>query len=258
MIHVIYPAGLTLSKKTIRAWQWHPEVGIVSRSLHTTPRLKRKLEQQVNPTQDLLINAGNLHTSSRYQAMLDTGAQIVNPSSVVRVLRSPALTMQTLESLTPRVQDICMSTSEDFDVWVKLPGRKGSGSTRMHITELPRNSEPSSAVQVHVSGTEYRINTVGRYIVQGHRKTPTENGFEWSWVGVKALPRPTREILREAIDKIKSKVYDKADRYTCIAWDVIMNASGTPYILEGNTAGGTNEHTVTRIVSKLQQLKEDE
>jgi hypothetical protein len=138
--------------------------------------------------------------------------------------------------------------------WLKAAGYGGEGKTFVEkwVGPVPALG---CVVQSHVEGTEYRVVTVGDKVVQVTKKVPVENGvvgdFVWEWIGVTAAAKIIGLIpaAKESVKRLSDAL--GSDRIV-VGWDIIRsNSSPTCYLIEGNSAPGTNSATAKRIVDAI-------
>lgn len=183
---------------------------------------------------DVLINLG-------WRKLPETEALIFNHPDSVRAVSRPADLRDLLGDFLPP------PPQEGDEYWIKNPGWAGNGKIKVE-GPLPFNVPANTDVQKHISGVEYRVNSVGNKIVQAHVKEPDEEGwFDYKWIGVKntnglgIIPR-----IKEAVKRIP---YGDS---SILGWDwMIENGTDQPYLLEINTSAGVNEPTANRIISAI-------
>lgn len=164
---------------------------------------------------------------------------IFNEPETIRSISHPKALRRTLDNFLPPSVD----TSHH---WHKCGGFGGRGTT-FHESRQDDCDDFHGDTQLHVSGMEYRILSVGERIVQASLKHGSHSQFDWEWVGVEGVKKNgIIPLLKEAIQLIPG-----AD-YSVFGWDIIHDGS-QPYILECNTSPGVNEATAQRIVQAIKE-----
>lgn len=168
-----------------------------------------------------------------------TDNRLWNDGRTINLTRTPgALRRLMPELLPPFPEQGCP------DFWIKRPGYGGRGKTRVQGLPVPTLESTTTDLQVHIEGTEYRINTVGTEIVQAHLSSGHREDVRWQWIN----HRDVNAAVREAAYKAAIHVGPN----TCYGWDIMHDTiNNIAYILEGNSAAGTNGHTAQRIVNAI-------
>ena len=84
---------------------------------------------------------------------------------------------------------------------------------------------------------------MGSKIVQGYERHDSNGDRSYVWTGVTALPLAIKTITREAITQLPGQNF--------IAWDLILDPEGVPYLFEGNTCPGIGATTVGRVLAEM-------
>jgi hypothetical protein len=222
--------SIPLAKNTREAWT-SAGARIVPRKL-----LERYVHGNVTDDDTIFINLGIRHPIQQ--------DKVINPLEVIQSVSRPADIRKTLGQFLPPPPE------EGEPYWVKRHGYGGDGkayysaysrtSPRAYTTTS--DDKPWSYqldVQRHISGLEYRVNTVGSVVVQAHRKEGHEN---WEWVGVEGVRKNgIIPLLKAAVEAIPHGYS------STLGWDIIV-AEDKPYVLEANTSAGVNEPTARRIL----------
>ena len=237
---VVQAPQCPLSSSTRSAWKSAGGVVLKPRNLH---QLRRWLAEPPaayrNP--EFIVNSGfSLFTQD------DTHVPVINSGDTVSWTTTPYDTYEMVGEFMGEV-------NRDFSgvpYWLKGPGRGGSNS-RYQVTFSPFYTTPPYITQRHYEGVEYRINTVGRRIVQVHQRSGPNHARQYNWVGLSGTQRSIKNTLRDALG---SSVH----KQTLLAWDTIYNQRDDKLIiLEANSSPGLNTATAHRIVNEINtQLEE--
>lgn len=223
--------SIALSKVSRHAWG-HAGAIVLSRN-----EFKRKGRLSAVPFSDrVVVNLGIAPTVD--------GAIVYNTRNMVRSILTPASLRKTMPSLIPPIAKLGESA------WFKGPGYAGKNKTYYHAWGGDGFDEAKWDIQKHIEGTEYRVISVGNRIVQAFIKTPDDSpcGFTWKWVGANGIKNlGIRPLVREAVGLIVDIYGD----FSIIGWDIIRDASGQCFIIEGNTSPGVNVHSAKRIVKQI-------
>jgi len=136
--------------------------------------------------------------------------------------------------------------------WTKGIGYGGANKTRKYheIDDLPELSiENNCDVQQHINGTEYRVITVTNKVVQVSERHGENGNRSYSWVGVSNAPRGLIPLAKQAAAMLSGK--------NVIGWDLIVDAQGNWYILEGNACPGVNTATANRILDEIERQEQE-
>lgn len=221
----------------------------VEREGFNVKRLKNPLDEHHLNTYDAIVNLGH-HNWPVHN-------NIWNPSSVVRLANTLHEYDEFMEGLVPPFPKI----GEPF--WVKHPGQQGNG--KQYYPEFTEElaslySNIHAGIQRHVDGEEFRLITVGDYVVQAARKIPDPlpdgtskvGVFEWQWIGTKGCNN-----FPGLIPKAKaaaSRFVEAFGTYQIIlGHDIIYQPSGECFLIESNTAPGMNEATAGRVLKQMKQ-----
>jgi len=178
-------------------------------------------------------------------------ARCWNPAPVVKLLTNPFKFQQRMnlgntDERTYLVPQLLSDDDHMTDVWLKGPGRHGSGSSRCLLEQLGGYGpgEDPYAIQPHIEGTEYRAITVNNKVVQLSRRIGGNDAREYEWIGTRGAPRGIIPAAKHA-DRILLNATD-AD-WRVVGWDLIKDADGRVWVLEGNSCPGVNIATAQRI-----------
>ena len=185
----------------------------------------------------------NLGKSSFIPDMAEYPDQRVwNHGDNIKPLLYPGLTRELMGELMPP-----MPRSYPANVWLKAPGHAGRGKF-MKAVDYPLVLPKEWDWQEHIAGIEYRLVTVGHRVVQDHIRRGSNGDRSYEWLPMADTPSVMKEMAREAARKVPGD--------NVIAWDLIQQSDGTPYLFEGNTCPGTNTDTVRRIVDAMKASAE--
>ena len=220
--------AIPLSSKTREAWK---QQGWIVLKPRTSEEMSSKLSS-ISKKIHIVVNYGlrNLDFPNCPSPPI-----LINGSYLIKSISTPSALRNTVPTHLPP-----SLTGKSQLHWHKKPGYAGKG--KYQCDKDGCEAKPGEDIQVHVDGVEYRINTAGLKIIQAHVKTPLpEGGFDWAWCGVASLKKtgvlPHLKSALKEIDGIE---------HSFLGWDVIRSDSGV-YILEANTAPGTNAATVARF-----------
>ena len=176
---------------------------------------------------------------------------IINSLATVGALMYP-------ESVRFNLNELAVPRPDEFpaDVWIKPPGWKGRGKTRLLITKplvLPDDWD----WQLHIKGTEYRVVTVGRRAVQAFRREGTNDDRDYGWTGLENTPDEVLSTARKAARYFENNEYPQPHNIM-YAWDLIQDEeTNEVYLFEGNTCPGVSHPTAERIVNEItRQIQE--
>lgn len=168
-----------------------------------------------------------------------------NKGQDILPLLYPGYTRDLLGDLMPPRPD-----SYPADVWIKAPGMKGKGKYKKAITH-PLSLPSEWDWQTHIEGTEYRVLTVGRRVVQSFIKTGGQTDREYEWVGLTDTPIEVKRLARRAAKRLPG--------LNVVGWDLVFpdmaDESELPLIFEGNSCPGVNYATAQRIVEEIRRQK---
>lgn len=202
-------------------------------------RRTRQLETVAKLPFDVILNLGD----SSFDLMDDLTMKWWNLGKNIRMFRSPIAMRENFGDLIPPRPEL-----EETEWWHKTSGRGGSGNTFSDGTVFGDiKSNLAGDFQTHINGAEYRVVTVGKAIVQQHRREGTDRNRSYEWLPAENLPRGVRPLVKKAVKRIPGN--------NVIAWDVIVNEA--PYILEGNASPGVNTATAFRIITEINRQRED-
>jgi len=217
--------SIPLASSTKDAWRSVGVEIVRRRDHHKFAELARKA--------DAVINAGNLEENL-------ANGRIFNSRDAIRAISSPMALRRTLHDYIP---DLDYSGPH----WHK-PGGWGGKNKVFHSQGEDGCERFDGDIQRHISGTEYRVITVGATLVQASRKDRDADypvgQFDWHWVGL--------DGIRDSgiISHIKSATQEIPDwPDTVFGWDVIL--ADKPYVIEINTSPGVNEASANRIVEQI-------
>lgn len=187
----------------------------------------------------LLLNAGmSWLTSEKLHNRVDI---LINPGEQIEATRRPQDIRANLGEFLPP-----WPTSYPAEIWMKGPGRQGNNKEKTVVEKqppVPRGWD----IQQHIEGTEYRLITVGDRVVQVLERGGTNEDREYTWVGVTNGPDRLIGMAKRAAARL--------DKPSVIAWDMIHEkGTGTPFILEANSAPGMSEPTAARITDMVYRL----
>lgn len=162
-----------------------------------------------------------------------------NRPHIVRPLARPGSARRVVGHLMPK-DPRTMEPDSWVTAWVKAPGQGGQGKTKIegfvrHLPEIPADWD----IQVHVTGTEFRVVTVGAAVVQVNERSGPNGAREYEWVGVRNADSDVKAVARAAARAL-------GDERTIIGWDLIANDQQV-LLFEGNTCPGTNDALARRI-----------
>jgi hypothetical protein len=240
---VIRSPHLVYSRETINGYRY-PSCGTDVRlyrrrhSLADISRLRRVLQ--------LGSYTHVLDLSCSYTFDNLDGIPVYNSPAVKSAVPTPGDLRRTMpESLPPR-PDI------GSPAWLKGPGEGGVGKTFHPSWALGNeNLNHLEDAQVHIEGTEYRINTVADKVVQVHTKgnrdsNGNRNKFDYTWVGLDAIRTGGFiPLIKESVRSIPSW------SNSVLAWDIIHDGE-RPYVIEINTSPGMNQATASRIYRSME------
>jgi hypothetical protein len=180
---------------------------------------------------EAVVNLGNLNYDFTELTM-----PVFNMPISVRHVSHPAALRRNMNAFIPPM-------SLNGPHWHKSGGFGGRGK------EFHEKACDSvwGIVQKHVDGVEFRVITVGEFIVQAHRKEvlPGVGNFVWHWTGVEGVGKNgIIPHVKEAISFVPNHVR------TVFGWDIIVDKD-RPYTIEINTSPGVNELTAARIVRAI-------
>jgi len=187
---------------------------------------------------EFIINLGK----SQFQpgpGRFDFPAFFWNKGQDIVPLLYPGSSRILLDDLMPE-----KPTAFPADVWIKAPGMKGKGKYKKnipHALTLP----PQWDWQLHTEGTEYRIITVGKRVVQSFIKTGGAVDREYEWVGLTDTPIELKRLARTAAKRLTG--------LNVVGWDIVAPVNGLPRIFEGNSCPGVNYATADRIVTEMRR-----
>jgi hypothetical protein len=187
--------------------------------------------------ENLVLNLG------RSDFVTEPGYPIWNSVDTIKKLMWPGYARELLDDLMPP-----QPVEFPAQVWIKTPGSQGRGKFRKHINrslQLPREWD----WQEHVDGQEYRIVTVGHRVVQQHLRHGPDGQRQYQWLRMRDVPGSMKIMARRAARRLPGR--------NVIAWDMILDSEGTPYILEGNTCPGMNPDTADRIKREMARVSQE-
>ncbi len=224
--------SIPLGRITRNAWR-NNGTHIVRRSADND-RDVRAIVRRVDAK--FIINSGSLsHDWSGYPV------PVFNHRDSIRAISHPLALRRTLNDYIP-------AHSNNGRHWHKRGGYGGMGTIyHQHTTESC--SHLNGDVQQHISGTEYRVLTVGDTIVQASLKERANVNlpFSWKWVGIDGI----RSL--GIIPLLKSAITDIPNwEFTVFGWDIMVD--DRPYILEINTSPGVNDASARRIIQQIERV----
>lgn len=228
--------SIPLSKETRDAWTSNG-VRFIKRSTTNNQHLRG------------LVNTGQVRgVLSLGDLTLDysgLGIPVFNDPTSIRFVSHP-------KALARNLKDYVPLATVDGPHWHKNGGWGGKGKL-FHSHEYKHGGcvQPG-ATQAHIVGDEFRVVTVGRTVVQSHRKTLLEGvgNFEWTWTGVEGIAKSgIIPFVKSALDTIPN-----AD-LTFFGWDIIVGEEG-PKVIEINTSPGVNGATAERVVKQINLIIE--
>jgi len=246
MTFVAVPS-LPMSDTTRRAWK--DAGGIFPRRTRSSAEI---VSLAIDSRADFILNLGR--SSFNWGATTETEVGFIwNKGTNIYDLLWPGNTRRMFNDLMPE-----QPTSFPSDVWVKTPGYGGRGKYRTNVQQslvLPEQWD----WQRHVTGTEYRLVTVGERVVQQFRRYGENGNREYRWTRSEELPRGLRTVARNAASRVPGR--------NVVAWDLIVptepsagHSDGNvvrPLLFEGNTCPGVNIATAERIVREILRQKEE-
>ena len=183
--------------------------------------------------------------TSRYPVTINLGNTNINPATIGSpyVLNLPG----DIEALvTPggarRLLDDFLPPRRTGTVWMKGPGRAGRNKFLVETRErlvLPSDWD----WQIHVTGQEYRLITVGAKVVQDFKRYGENGSRVYEWVRMRDVPEQLKQMARLAARRVPG--------YNVIAWDMIATDDGRYFIFEGNTSPGMSTPTAQRIIREI-------
>lgn len=237
--------SIPLSEETKQAWK---NTAQVQENL-TVKFMKRSNQEKLTQAGELsqlaqrgaIINLGSGRISTRFVSQENIAKkQAWNMAEWIQPLLTPAGTRALLEDLLPPIPTPDMLPAP---VWIKPPGRGGRNKRLVTATTLPQVQDTWD-IQLHITGLEYRVTTVGTTAVQCFRRTGPDAAREYHWVGTKDCPKAVRKTAKQAAAALHPN--------TIISWDIILDQStNNAYILEGNSSPGINSNTGLRIIKEL-------
>ena len=227
--------GIRLSEASFNAWKTLPDLSF-ARPGRGSGWVSRWLDRDPQGRQAINLGSSALE--------LPSGAPVWNNKDVVRLLSSPRKTQQLLGIMQPLAP-----SHFPANVWIKRPGRQGSGATQMTIEAPVTNLGVNDTVQLHVDGQEMRLITVGHRVVQQHLRHGPNGAREYAWVRQRDVPQRAKEAVRQAAALLPGR--------NIIAWDVIVHRSNYPFILEGNTCPGMGTATASRIYREMTRVEQE-
>lgn len=223
--------SVQLSADTTEAWK-NNGVGFVRRGRSVIQAALTALDNDY----DFLLNLGKSEFRWPEELELPHPAFLWNSGENILPLLYPGRFRHYWDEFMPPRPD-----SYPADVWIKAPGMKGKGKFRKAI-EYPLTLPSEWDWQVHVTGQEYRIVSVGPRLVQSYKRYGTATDREYEWVGLQGTPPEVKSTVRRAVGQLNG--------YNVVGWDVVDTPDGV-FIFEGNSCPGVNNATAERIVKEI-------
>lgn len=167
-----------------------------------------------------------------------------NEPDSVRSVLTPARLRKTMPNLIPP------QPLKGQPFWDKGPGQ--GGNNKIFNEKLLSDDFiplPGRDLQRHIEGSEYRVISVGRRVVQSHLKsniewTDGQHEADWEWAGVTAIKGTgIIGLVHKAVDLVPN------GEHTVFGWDIIL--ADKPYIIEANSSPGVNDATAGRIMKAI-------
>ena len=181
---------------------------------------------------DMILNLGKSSFLTDDERVWNKGQHIID-------LIYPGKTRVLFDDLMPP-----RPTNYPADVWVKQPGAHGRGKSRMYV-DYPLVLPGMWDWQEHINGQEYRLVTVGHRLVQDFLRHGENGNRSYEWLPMREVPQELKRMVRLAATRVEGN--------NVIAWDTIVDETGQPYLLEGNTCPGVTAPTVRRITEEMER-----